>query len=142
MKIGKGDWKPCQTGVILTTTSVLSLAEELLDAGHTYLLTGRLTQDCLENLFSVVRLRTFKMILTVEAMFREAEDKLMDEKNVKSVLLERAQELTEDVKFADCHNIKRKLLAKFFTSRLHFFCKKQTGNRKKESSKKFNELGS
>ena len=275
IKIGKGEWKPCQTGVILTTTSVLTLAEDLLDAGHKYLLTGRLTQDCLENLFSVVRLRkpipsplefkfalklistaqfltlprsgsysqddgefladflkqdvqvpeddvevlgiilsdnpdvsclppaeraslynlagycvrsvkknettcdtciseltaeeteyvhpdaeltllkefktgcffrvsdkTFKMILTVEAMFRKAEDKLMDEKNVKGVLLERAQELTEDVKFAECHNIKKKLLAKFITSRLHFFCKKETNSRKKESSKKFDELGS
>ena len=86
--------------------------------------------------------KIFKMILTVEAMFREAEDKLVEEKNVKCVLLERAQELTENVKFADCHHIKQKLLAKFITSRLHFFCKKETSSRKQKSSKKFDELGS
>ena len=58
VKIGaKGDWKPVQTGLILSTTSVLNIADELLTAGHTFLLTSRLTQDCLENLFSVVRLR-------------------------------------------------------------------------------------
>lgn len=58
MKIGsKGDWKPIQTGVLISTTSVLEIAEELLDADHKFLLTSRLTQDCLENLFSLVRLR-------------------------------------------------------------------------------------
>lgn len=58
MKIGsKGDWKPIQTGVIMSTTSVLEIAEELLDNNHSFLLTSRLTQDCLENLFSLVRLR-------------------------------------------------------------------------------------
>ena len=31
--------------------------EELLDSGVTFVLTSRLTQDCLENFFSVVRLR-------------------------------------------------------------------------------------
>nr|XP_054757275.1 vinculin-like [Lytechinus pictus] len=58
VKIGvRGDWKRIQTGVILSTTSVLSIAEELLSAGHAFLLTSRLTQHCLENLFSSVRLR-------------------------------------------------------------------------------------
>ena len=58
MKIGsKGHWKPIQTGVIISTTSVLDIAKELLDGDHTFLLTSRLTQDCLENLFSLVRLR-------------------------------------------------------------------------------------
>ena len=58
LKVGRrGDWKPIQTGVILATTAVLSIADELLSAGHAFLLTSRLTQDCLENLFSSVRLR-------------------------------------------------------------------------------------
>ena len=58
VKIGtKSHWKPFQTGVILSTTSIIQIAEELLDAGHRYLLTSRLDQDCLENLFSVVCLR-------------------------------------------------------------------------------------
>ncbi|XP_034048143.1 uncharacterized protein LOC117529457 isoform X2 [Thalassophryne amazonica] len=56
-RIGNGDWKPLQTGVVLSTISVLELAEELLDAGYKFLLTSRLTQDCLENIFSVVGLR-------------------------------------------------------------------------------------
>lgn len=58
LKVGiKGEWKPIQTGVLLSTTSVLNIADELLDAGHKFLLTSRLTQDCLENLFLVVRLK-------------------------------------------------------------------------------------
>lgn len=58
MKIGsRGEWKSIQTGVIISTTSVLEVAEELLDAKHKFLLTSRLTRDCLENLFSLVRLR-------------------------------------------------------------------------------------
>lgn len=47
MKIGS-------KGVLISTTSVLEIAEELLDADHKLLLTSRLTQDCLENLFSFV----------------------------------------------------------------------------------------
>lgn len=55
MTIGRGGWKPIQTGVILSTTTVLELAEKLLQDKVSFLMTGRLTQDCLENLFSVVR---------------------------------------------------------------------------------------
>lgn len=50
------EWKPVQTGVILSTTSVLALANDILQ-DQNFLLTSRLTQDCLENLFSVVRSR-------------------------------------------------------------------------------------
>ena len=58
LRIGqKGTWKPVQTGVIMSTTSVLQLQDELLSSGLPYLLTSRLTQDCLENLFSLVRLK-------------------------------------------------------------------------------------
>lgn len=49
-------WKPVQTGIKLSTSSVLQLADSLLDS-QPYLLTSRLTQDCLENLFSSVRLK-------------------------------------------------------------------------------------
>ena len=49
-------WKPWQTSVIISTNSVLDLSNYLLNAiGFNSLLTGRLTQDCIENLFSVVR---------------------------------------------------------------------------------------
>jgi hypothetical protein len=59
LSIGKqndGPWKPVQTGVILSTVSVLHLQDRLLNVDNfVYFLTARLTQDCLENLFSCVR---------------------------------------------------------------------------------------
>lgn len=58
MKISDGRWKPLQTGIILTTEAVLQMADELLVNENDFLLTGRLTQDCLESLFSTVRLKT------------------------------------------------------------------------------------
>ena len=58
LKIGeRGYWKPVQTGIIMSTTSVLEIQDELLNAGYKFLLTSRLTQDCLENLFSMVKLK-------------------------------------------------------------------------------------
>ena len=60
MKIGvQNRWKPVQTGIILSTSTVISLADTLLTSrnGFQFLLTSRLTQDCLENLFSSIRLR-------------------------------------------------------------------------------------
>lgn len=49
-------WKPVQAGMILTTTSILEVQEILLqDEKYEFLLTARFTQDCLENIFSVVR---------------------------------------------------------------------------------------
>ena len=56
--IGMDRWKPVQTGIILATTSILQLAEELIEDGMDFLMTARLTQDCLENLFSTIRLKT------------------------------------------------------------------------------------
>ncbi|KAM7298224.1 uncharacterized protein ISCGN_018634 [Ixodes scapularis] len=51
-------WKPSQAGLIASTTVVYQLQEELLNEhGYDYLLTGRMTQDCLENLFSVIRIK-------------------------------------------------------------------------------------
>jgi hypothetical protein len=55
IKIGKG-WKPVQTGMIMATKSILEIQDVLL---MVYLfklvLTGRLSQDSLENLFSMIR---------------------------------------------------------------------------------------
>ena len=56
LKIGRGEWKPVQRGIILSTTSILKLTEVLLD-DHSFILTSRFSQDCLENLFSTVRLK-------------------------------------------------------------------------------------
>lgn len=51
-----GKWKPFQRGFIVSTTSLLELSEFLLKKkGFNFFLAGRLLQDCLENLFSIVR---------------------------------------------------------------------------------------
>jgi hypothetical protein len=52
---GKMMWKPWQAGMIISTTSIIQLQEELLDLGFTFILTSRFTQDALENLFSLLR---------------------------------------------------------------------------------------
>jgi len=55
IKIGKS-WKPCQTGVVIATQTILDLQDLYLNKKeYKFLLTGRLTQDCLENLFSTLR---------------------------------------------------------------------------------------
>ena len=52
----KAVWKLVQTGVTLSTKSVLQLADDGLQyLGFQFLITARLTQDCLENLFSIVK---------------------------------------------------------------------------------------
>lgn len=49
-------WKPIQTGILMSTQSLLDLFASLVGCGtYSYLLTSRLTQDALENLFSQVR---------------------------------------------------------------------------------------
>lgn len=53
----KGRWKPIQTDVILSTTTILNLQSAYLAKGYKYLLTSRFTQDCLENLFSSIRIK-------------------------------------------------------------------------------------
>lgn len=58
MKIGHdGKWKPFQTALITSTKTIIKLSNYLLHNGFTYFLPSRLTQDCLENVFSVVRLK-------------------------------------------------------------------------------------
>ncbi|KAM7314521.1 uncharacterized protein ISCGN_004305 [Ixodes scapularis] len=49
-------WKPVQTGVVISTTAALSLQNLYLTQNNfKYLFLSRLTQDTLENLFSVIR---------------------------------------------------------------------------------------
>jgi hypothetical protein len=56
--LGKSVWKPMQTGVILTTKSILDLQDYFLnDQKMHYFLTSRVSQDCLENVFSQMRLK-------------------------------------------------------------------------------------
>lgn len=52
----KKEWKPFQKGLILTTASIIELSIYLLNnKDYKYVLAGRFTQDCVENLFSVLR---------------------------------------------------------------------------------------
>jgi hypothetical protein len=57
IKIGaNGTWKPCQTGVLLSTQSILELQDLFLNKKkYKFLLTARFSQDCLENLFSCLK---------------------------------------------------------------------------------------
>lgn len=57
IKIGpKEIFKPVQRGFILSTTSIINFVEYLLnERNFQFVLIGRLTQDCMENLFSVIR---------------------------------------------------------------------------------------
>lgn len=56
---GKAEWKPVQSGIILATKTALDIQEEYLNKyGYKYVMGGRLTQDAVENLFSVIRSRT------------------------------------------------------------------------------------
>jgi DNA transposase THAP9 len=49
-------WKPIHTGILVSTRSFLDLFASLVASGsYNYLLTSRLTQDALENLFSQIR---------------------------------------------------------------------------------------
>lgn len=50
-----GKWKPFQRGMLVATTSILEMSKFLLEQGFDYVLPGRLTQDCLENLFSIMQ---------------------------------------------------------------------------------------
>jgi hypothetical protein len=54
-KNGKALWKPIQTGVILTTKSILDLQNLFLNEKKN-LIFSRFSQDCLENVFNSNRI--------------------------------------------------------------------------------------
>ena len=54
---GKSSWKPVQTGLVMATTTILQVQEDLLSQGHKFVLTSRFTQDFLENTFGCIRQR-------------------------------------------------------------------------------------
>ncbi|XP_021707597.1 uncharacterized protein LOC110678689 [Aedes aegypti] len=57
----KRHWKPWQAAIILATNSLLRLQDLFLNVkGYSFLLTSRFTQDCVENLFSQIRIRQKK----------------------------------------------------------------------------------
>jgi hypothetical protein len=52
----QSSWKPIQTGILVSIQSMLDMFASLVASGlYNYLLTSRLTQDALENLFSQIR---------------------------------------------------------------------------------------
>ncbi|XP_062565763.1 uncharacterized protein LOC134228019 isoform X1 [Armigeres subalbatus] len=51
----KRHWKPWQSAAVMSTKALIRLQAYFFSTGYTILYTSRLTQDCLENLFSVVR---------------------------------------------------------------------------------------
>lgn len=57
IKVGyKRSWKPSQSGVRISTQSMLEVHSYLLESKkYQFVLTSRFSQDCLENLFSVLR---------------------------------------------------------------------------------------
>ena len=89
--------------------------------------------------------KVFSMILEVEIMFTNISDStLMAASNLNKLLVDKAEKLTENVQFLNCHDIKRKLLSKYFRVRLQIFCKKVQCQRRKEvqMNKGGAELGS
>lgn len=54
----KNEWKPYQKGIIITTQSFLDIADLLLnERGYKFVLGARFTSDCIENIFSVLRMK-------------------------------------------------------------------------------------
>jgi len=66
MEIGTPSaWKPIQTAVLMSTTSLLQLSKYLLnEIGFQFVLSARFTQDCIENLFSVIRMKILFLMLS------------------------------------------------------------------------------
>ena len=56
MKFGEG-WKLLQTGIVLPTLTLINLVNNTLSSGLKDFLSGRLSQDALENIFSQVQKR-------------------------------------------------------------------------------------
>ena len=56
IKIGNGEFKPVQRGIMISTTSVINVTEYLIKTRKfSFILTSRFSQDCVENLFSQIR---------------------------------------------------------------------------------------
>ncbi|KAK3930608.1 Transposable element P transposase [Frankliniella fusca] len=54
----KGEWKPCQRGMRVLIESYFHLIPYFLETrGYSFLMLGRLTDDCIENIFSLIRFR-------------------------------------------------------------------------------------
>ena len=82
-------------------------------------------------------------MLHVERMFRGLEDTvLLSMINVKETLINKAEILLNDVALPSCHNVKRKLLSKYFNVRLSIFCKVANGKRLQRAKGSKTDFGS
>ena len=79
----------------------------------------------------------YEMLHQVKIMFRKAENHLMEAKNVKMILEKEAEILTRDFKLPTCHDIKNKLIRKFISVRLHFYCRKKNDQLKMAQERKW-----
>ncbi|KAK3917905.1 Transposable element P transposase [Frankliniella fusca] len=58
MKVGQGAWKPVQKGIVVLCHGYLGLIDYFLNVQKfSFLMLGRFTSDCIENIFSLVRLK-------------------------------------------------------------------------------------
>ena len=112
-----------------TSQVIVAEGEEVNQAAELTVLK-EYKQGCLVH----VSEKVINMLVTVEAMFRGAQDAFMAEKNVATMLVERAEQITRDVHFPTCHNLKAKLLTKFINTRQHLFCKKKTHQRRQQAA--------
>jgi len=48
-------WKPLNTGIIMTTLSIIGICETLFNNSFDFIISHRLTQDAVENIFSQIR---------------------------------------------------------------------------------------
>ena len=78
----------------------------------------------------------YDMLHIVELMFRKNQEHLIGQSNVKKTLMDEAENLTKEYELPTCHNLKYKLLSKFITARLHFYCKKINAEHKKKTGEK------
>ena len=101
MQIGaKGIWKPFQTSALLSTKTLLDLSEYLLkERNFDFFLSSRLSQDCIENLFSEIRL---KQVIPNAVQFKN---------NLKLIIMSRYM---KNIKSSNYTQDDRKLVADFF----------------------------
>ena len=95
-KLGK---KPFQSGITVSIKATMDLYRELKEEGLSYLMTSRINQDSLENIFSTLRLMggSNSHPSSVEAINRIR--KLCVIKNVKSVVNNPAVEISDEDSF-------------------------------------------
>lgn len=82
--------------------------------------------------------------MAAENIFRDAQSSFGSVKNLVERLVNQTEMFTKDSAIPSCHDIKQKLLRKFFTVRLHIYARKQHNIRKSEAEKSRSggELGS